>query len=71
MCVKVHCIDNGSIESFWGILKLERYYGRRFTNKHELAHMIVSYIHYYNTRRLQRSLGVLTPMEKHQLFLAV
>ena len=25
---------------------------------------------YYNTRRVQRSLGVLTPMEKHDLFLA-
>ena len=26
-----HCIDNGPMEGFWGILKRERYYGRRFT----------------------------------------
>ncbi|WP_414601463.1 hypothetical protein [Evtepia sp.] len=25
---------------------------------------------YYNTRRVQRNLGVLTPMEKHRLSLA-
>ena len=65
-----HCIDNGPMEGFWGILKRERYYGRHFTSKQELVQMIESYIHYYNTRRVQRNLGVLTPMEKHKLCLA-
>ena len=65
-----HCIDNGPMEGFWGILKRERYYGRRFTSKRELIHMIESYILYYNTRRVQRNLGVLTPMEKHERYLA-
>ena len=63
------CIDNGPMEGFWGILKRERYYGRRFTNRAELVKMIRSYIHYYNTKRLQRNLGVLTPLEKHDLYL--
>lgn len=63
------CIDNGPMEGFWGILKRERYYGRHFTNRTELVKMIRSYIHYYNTKRLQRNLGVLTPMEKHDLYL--
>ena len=62
-----HCIDNGPMEGFWGILKRERYYGKRFTDKKALIQMIHSYIHYYNTRRVQRNLGVLTPMEKYQL----
>lgn len=31
-----HCIDNGPMEGFWGILKRERYYGKRFTRKQEL-----------------------------------
>ena len=35
-----HCIDNGPMEGFWGILKRERYYGRRFTSKRELVQMI-------------------------------
>ena len=65
-----HCIDNGPREGFWGILKRERYYGRRFTSKQELIQTIENYIHYYNTRRVQRNLGVLTPMEKHTLCLA-
>ena len=65
-----HCIDNGPMEGFWGILKRERYYGRRFTCKRELVQMIETYIHYYNTRRVQRKLSVLTPMEKHELGLA-
>ena len=62
-----HCIDNGPMEGFWGILKRERYYGKRFTSKQALIQMIEDYIRYYNTRRVQRSLGILTPLEKHNL----
>ena len=64
------CIDNGPMEGFWGILKRERYYGKRFTSKKELVTMIENYIHYYNNQRVQRNLGILTPMEKYNLFLA-
>ena len=49
-------------------LKRERYYGKRFTSREALANMIEEYITYYNTRRLQRGLGVLTPLEKHELY---
>lgn len=63
------CIDNGPMEGFWGILKRERYYGKRFTDKETLIKMIEDYIDYYNNKRLQRNLGVLTPMEKHTLYL--
>ena len=64
------CIDNGPMEGFWGILKRERYYGKRFTSKKALIQMITDYISYYNNRRVQRKLGILTPFEKHVLFLA-
>ncbi|WP_353937698.1 IS3 family transposase [Faecalibaculum rodentium] len=57
------CIDNGPIEGFWGILKRERYYGRKFTSREQLCRMIREYIAYYNFNRLQRRLGVHTPME--------
>ncbi len=30
------CIDNGPMEGFWGIIKRERYYGKRFTDKETL-----------------------------------
>lgn len=63
------CIDNGPMEGFWGILKRERYYGKRFTSKESVVKMIEEYIEYYNNKRLQRKLGVLTPMEKHEMYL--
>ena len=65
-----HCIDNGPMEGFWGILKRERYYGKRFTSKQELVQKIRDYIYYYNTQRVQRNLGVVTSMEKHQMIFA-
>ena len=63
------CIDNGPMEGFWGILKRERYYGKRFTDRGTLVKMIEDYIDYYNNKRLQRNLGILTPMEKHKIYL--
>lgn len=65
-----HCIDNGPMEGFWGIIKRERYYGRRFTDYETLVKMIEDYIEYYNTKRLQRNLGILTPFMKNKLYLA-
>lgn len=63
------CIDNGPMEGFWGILKRERYYGKCFTSKQELILMIQRYIQYYNNKRVQRGLGILTPAEKHDQYL--
>ena len=63
------CIDNGPMEGFWGILKRERYYGKRFSSREELVAMIENYIYYYNNERYQRRFGVLTPMEKHESYL--
>lgn len=65
------CIDNGPMEGFWGIIKRERYYGKKFNSRKELVDMIENYISYYNNSRLQRKLGVLTPFEKHEEFLKV
>jgi len=64
------CIDNGPMEGFWGIIKRERYYGKRFINKESLIQMIENYIEYYNNKRLQRNLGVLTPIEKYQSYMS-
>lgn len=58
------------MEGFWGIIKRERYYGKRFTSHESLVKMIKDYIDYYNNKRLQRNLSILTPMEKSRLYLA-
>ncbi|WP_329493117.1 IS3 family transposase [Caproiciproducens sp. CPB-2] len=60
-----HCIDNGPMEGFWGILKREMYYGRKFTDRKQITQAISEYIYFYNYRRLQRRLSVMTPMEFH------
>ncbi len=59
------CIDNGPMEGFWGVLKRERYYKHIFGSREEIVNMIEEYIDYYNNKRYQRNLGVLTPMEKY------
>ena len=41
-----HCIDNGPMEGYWGIIKRERYYGKRFTDREALVTMIEDYIDY-------------------------
>jgi len=66
-----HCIDNGPMEGFWGILKREMYYGHRFTNRDGLINTITDYIDYYNNQRLQRKLNVMTPMAYHEQYMKV
>lgn len=64
-CV-ARCIDNGPMEGFWGLMKREMYYTRRYETKDEMMNAIHSYMDYYTNRRVQRKLGVLTPKEYHQ-----
>ncbi len=64
------CIDNGPMEGWWGILKSEMYYLRKFTDKNELISAIEEYITYYNTKRYQIKLSCMTPMEYHEAYAA-
>ena len=59
------CIDNGPMEGFWGILKSEMYYLKKFTSQEELTKAIEKYIDFYNTKRYQLKLKCMTPMEYH------
>ena len=42
---------------------------RDSTDRGTLVKMIEDYIDYYNNKRLQRNLGILTPMKKHEIYL--
>lgn len=64
-----HCIDNGPMEGFWGILKREMYYRKKFTNKDGLVKAINDFMNYYTNGRPQRCLGILTPEEFHEKLL--
>ena len=65
-----HCTDNGPMEGFWGILKREMYYCKKYHTKEELVQAITEYMDYYTNQRPQRGLGVRTPAECHEMLLA-
>lgn len=52
------CLDNAPMEGWWGILKSEMYYLKKFTDKEALVTAIENYIHFYNNRRYQKRLRV-------------
>lgn len=57
------CIDNGPMEGFWGILKSEMYHLTKFKDFHSLKVAIDDYINYYNSKRYQKRLKCMTPLE--------
>lgn len=60
------CIDNGPMEGFWGLMKREMYYTKNYSTKEDLIEAIHNYMHYYTTKRVQRKLGIMTPLEYYQ-----
>jgi transposase InsO family protein len=63
------CIDNGPMEAFWGMLKSEMYYLRKFNSYNELETTVIDYIDYYNNHRYQKRLNCMTPKEYRQFLL--
>lgn len=57
------CIDNGPMEAFWGMLKSEMYYLKKFSSYEELEQAVIDYIDYYNNHRYQKRLNCMTPLE--------
>jgi transposase InsO family protein len=57
------CIDNGPMEAFWGMMKSEMYYLKKFNTYEELKDAVVEYIDYYNKKRYQKRLNCMAPIE--------
>ena len=57
--------DNGMMESFFGILKSEMFYGyeKTFQSLEQLEQAIVEYIDYYNNKRIKVKLKGLSPVQ--------
>ena len=57
--------DNGIMESFFGILKSEMFYGyeKTFHSLEQLEQAIVGYIDYYNNKRIKVKLKGLSPVQ--------
>lgn len=60
------CIDNGPMESFWGMMKSEMYYLNRFHTYEELETAVKEYINYSNNKRYQKRLNSMAPLEYRQ-----
>ena len=69
MSRKGNSADNGMMESFFGILKSEMFYGfeKEFKSLDELEKAIVNYIDYYNNKRIKIKLNGLSPV-KYRMF---
>jgi transposase InsO family protein len=64
MSRKGNCYDNAPMESFWGKLKQEWLYGRRFKTRTEAKAAIFEYIEvFYNRQRIHSSNGYRVPMD--------
>lgn len=57
------CIDNGPMEGFFGTLKSEMFYGKKFNSLDHLKQAVHEYIKFYNEKRFQKKLKCMAPLE--------
>lgn len=63
MSRKGNCLDNAIIENFFGILKSELFYTKKFESIEQLKHEIKQYINYYNNERIKSNLNKMSPIK--------
>lgn len=62
MSRKGNCLDNAVMESFFGVLKTEFYYLKKFTDVDTFIDELEEYIRYYNEDRISLKLKGLSPV---------
>ncbi|WP_408916237.1 IS3 family transposase, partial [Chryseobacterium sp. CFS7] len=68
MSRKGNCLDNAIIENFFGTLKSEMFYLKKFKSIQELKDEIHQYIDYYNNERIRLNLKGKSPIEYRTLY---
>ncbi|MGN1276057.1 MAG: IS3 family transposase [Floccifex sp.] len=63
MSRKGNCMDNGAMESFFGRLKVEMFYGEKFDSVEDFIDKLHSYIYYYNNERISLKLKGMSPVQ--------
>ena len=63
MSRKGNCMDNGIMESFFGRLKVEMYYGEKFESPRGFIEKLEEYIYYYNNERISLKLKGMSPVQ--------
>lgn len=67
MSRKGNCLDNAIIENFFGTLKSEMFYTKKFKTVEELKKEIKEYINYYNHYRIRLNLKGKSPVQYRTL----
>ncbi len=62
MSRKGNCLDNSSMENFFGRLKEEMFYGEKFLTADDFIRCLEDYILYYNNERISLKLHGLSPV---------
>jgi len=69
MSYKGNCYDNACMESFFGTVKRELIYGKRFKTRAQARQAIFEYIEiFYNRIRLHSALDYMSPVEYELTF---
>ena len=63
MSRKGNCLDNAIIENFFGTLKSEMFYTKKFKSIEQLKKEIHKYIIYYNNERIKSNLNKMSPIK--------
>lgn len=63
MSRKGNCLDNAIIENFFGILKSELFYLKKYNSIIQLKEEIRDYIYYYNNQRIKSRLNKMSPIK--------
>ena len=56
-------MDNGIMENFFGRLKVEMYYGKKFEFPRKFIEKLKEYLHYYNNERISLKLNGMSPVQ--------
>lgn len=72
MSRKGNCLDNSIIESFFGTLKRECFYGREkeFLTFKQFHKAIANYIYYYNYKRIKDKIKWMSPIKFRETFIS-
>lgn len=63
MSRKGNCLDNAVIENFFGIVKSELFYLKKYNSIFQLKKEITDYINYYNNDRIKLNLKGMSPIQ--------
>ncbi|AMQ00184.1 hypothetical protein AY601_3559 [Pedobacter cryoconitis] len=63
MSRKGNCLDNAVIENFFGIIKSELFYLKKYNKINDLKQDIEEYIEYYNNDRIKLNLKGMSPIK--------